>query len=172
MRRNQTDMVLAGMVLSCVAWQVLAGGSFIPAAAAQVAGTQDAVTLSQSDTGRTGSQPSSDRASNIAGAAAAPEVAPSLPVPNVGPNASAQDWLNAARAALALGQTGKAQEAMERAQTRLLDRSVPLFQTRQLSTHPAIPLISEALRALGAGDREGAMRYLDQALPLATPGKD
>lgn len=160
------------MVLSCAAWQAFAGDSVFPAAAAQVAGTQDGVTLSQLDNGRTGSQPSSDRASNIAGAAAAPEVAPSLPVPDVGPNASAQDWLNAARAALALGHTGAAQEAMERAQTRLLDRSVPLFQTRQLSTHPAIPLISDALRALGAGDRETAMRDLDKALPLAKPGPE
>ena len=110
MRRNQTGMALAGMVLSCAAWQVLAGDRFFPAAAAQVAGTRDAVTLSQADNSRTGSQPSSARASNLPGQAAAPEVAPSLPVPDVGPDASAQDWLNAARAELAVGRTGAAQE--------------------------------------------------------------
>lgn len=172
MRRNQTGMVLAGTVLSFAAWQLLAGGGLFPAAEAQIAATQDGVTLAQSDSFHTGSQPLSERASNLPGQAAAPEVAPSLPVPDVGPDASAQDWLNAARAALALGHTGAAQEAMERAQTRLLDRSVPLFQTRQLSTHPAIPLISDALKALGAGDREAAMRDLDKAMPLAKPGPE
>jgi hypothetical protein len=72
----------------------------------------------------------------------------------------------AARNALAAGRTGQAQEAMERAQTRLLDRSTPLFQTDRPSADPAVARISEALRALGAGDRAGALRVLDATLPM------
>jgi hypothetical protein len=123
--------------------------------------------FAQAEPERSGSQPFSERASNTGADARAPQVAPSLPVPPVGENASAEDLLNAARSALVRGRTGEAQEAMERAQTRLLDRSVPLFKTDRPSTHPAIPLISQAIKALGVGDRASAMRYLDQALPLA-----
>ena len=99
-------------------------------------------------------------------------IAPALPVPPVDENASAEEWLHAARSAIARGRTGEAQEAMERAQTRLLDRSVALFKTDRPSTHPAIPLISQASQALAAGDRAAAMQYLAQALPLAHPAKE
>jgi hypothetical protein len=112
-------------------------------------------------------QPASTRASNTGADTGAPQSAPRLPVAPLDDNSTAEQWLVAARSAIALGQTGKAQEAMERAQTRLLDRSVPLFRTNTPSTHPAIPLISQATRALGAGDRAGAMKLLEQAMPLA-----
>ena len=114
-----------------------------------------------------GEQPTSNRASNTGADPGAPQSAPQLPVAPLGDNSTAEQWLVAARSAIALGQTGKAQEAMERAQTRLLDRSVPLFRTNTPSAHPAIPLISQATRALGAGDRAGAMKLLEQAMPLA-----
>lgn len=116
--------------------------------------------------GHTGSEPYSRATSNTSGQANRPEVAPSLPTPMVPENADAVAFLHAARAALARGQTGRAQEALERAETRLLDRSVPLFQTDQASYNPAVPLIAQALRVLGLGDREAAMRYIDQAMPL------
>lgn len=115
-------------------------------------------------------QPTSTRASNTGVDPGAPQSAPQLPVAALDDNSTAEQWLVAARSAMALGQTGKAQEAMERAQTRLLDRSVPLFKTNTPSTHPAIPLIAQATRALGAGDRAGAMRLLEQAMPLAVAG--
>lgn len=111
--------------------------------------------------------PLSPNASNIANGTPESTIAPTLPEPSVGENATPQQLLMAARRALAAGRTGEAQEAMERAQTRLLDRSTPLFQTDRPSTHPGVAQISAALRALGAGDRAGALRGIDAAMPLA-----
>ena len=113
------------------------------------------------------SYPLSPNASNIGGGGPASTIAPTLPAPDVGENATPQQLLLAARAALTAGRTGQAQEAMERAQTRLLDRATPLFQTDRPSTNPAVAEISTALRALGAGDRAGAIRGIDAAIPLA-----
>lgn len=94
-------------------------------------------------------------------------IAPALPEPPVGENESAQVFLRAARVALATGRNGEARQALEMAQTRLLDRSVPLFKTDIPSVHPAIPDIRAALDALAAGDRVAAMQRIDLALPLA-----
>ena len=148
MRHQRTAISLAGSLLTFVAI-----GGFLTSANPSIATAQ--VLESQPEVGRTGSQPSSDRASNTGADVNAPQIAPSLPLPSVDENASPEELLHAARA-----------------QTRLLDRSVPLFKTNQPSTHPAIPLISEALHALGAGDRAGAMAYLDKAIPLAIPPKE
>jgi hypothetical protein len=97
---------------------------------------------------------------------------PARPEPPVDENAGAEEFLHAARSAIARGHIAEAQEELERAQTRLLDRSVPLFKTRDTSTHPAIPLIAQASKALAAGDRAAAMQYVAQALPLAVPPKE
>ena len=56
-------------------------------------------------------------------------VAARLPEPAVNENATIHDLLIAARTALVVGRTGEAQEALERAESRRLDRSVPLLQT-------------------------------------------
>ena len=95
------------------------------------------------------------------------QIAPALPEPPVGENESAQAFLRAARVALATGRNGEARQALEMSQTRLLDRSVPLFKTNMASVHPAIPDIRAALDALAAGDRVAAMQQIDLALPLA-----
>jgi hypothetical protein len=113
------------------------------------------------------SWPLSPNSSNIAGGNAASNIAPTLPTPSIDANATPQQLLLYAKNSLAAGQTGVAQEAMERAQTRLLDRSTPLFQTDRPSVHPGVAAISAALRALGAGDRAGAIRAIDAAIPLA-----
>ena len=167
MRRGQMLRALVYLMAANAA-----SGGWTDTAFAQAPASQSPRMTSQPETGSSGSEPSSLRASNTGGDPDAPQIAPSLPLPPVDPNASAEEFLHAARSAIARGRTGEAQEALERAQTRLLDRSVPLFRTDQPSTHPAIPLISQASRALGAGDREAAMRYLDQALPLARPAKE
>lgn len=111
--------------------------------------------------------PLSHNASNIGGGDTRSTIAPTLPDPSVGEDATPRQLLAAARAALAAGRTGEAQEAMERAQTRLLDRATPLFQTDRPSTNPAVLEITAALRALGNRDRAGAMRGIEAALPLA-----
>ena len=83
--------------------------------------------------------PTSNKASNIGAADTASPIAPALPSPDLGPGAPPLAFLHAARAALATGRTGEAQQALEMAETRLLDRSTPLFQTNDPSTQPADP---------------------------------
>ena len=75
------------------------------------------------------SLPFSDRASNITPQDTTSVIAPNLPSPPLGANASVRDFLTAARSALVQGRTGEAQQSLEMAETRALDRSVPLFQT-------------------------------------------
>ncbi len=115
------------------------------------------------------SLPRSDRASHILPGAAS-TIAPNLPTPPIGENASSHDFLVAARGALAAGRTGEAQQALEMAETRRLDRSVPLFQTTAPISDPLAATIENALHALGAGDRDGAMRLIEQAIVMAPPG--
>jgi hypothetical protein len=111
--------------------------------------------------------PTSNRASNIVASDTVSPIAPALPSPDLGPGAPPEAFLHAARSALASGRTGEAQQAMEMAETRLLDRSTPLFQTDDPSRNPLIHQIGEARRALGNGDRAQSMRLLDQAIALA-----
>ena len=94
-------------------------------------------------------------------------VLPNLPAPSVDENAPPSAFLNAALTAVVSGQLGEAQEALEMAQTRMLDRSVPLFQTHTASDNPAIAQIGKALEALRAGDRAGCMRWIREALDTA-----
>ncbi len=111
--------------------------------------------------------PTSTHASNIDAQDTTSPIAPALPSPDLGPGASPVQFLHAARSALATGRTGEAQQAMEMAETRLLDRSTPLFQTNDPSRNPLIKQIGEARRALGSGDRAQSMQLLDSALSLA-----
>jgi hypothetical protein len=85
-------------------------------------------------------------------------------MPDVGEDGPATAYLRAAEAALATGRTGEAQQALEMAQTRLLDRSVPLGQTGVPSADPAVAQISAALQALAAGDRMGCVTQIQAAL--------
>lgn len=95
---------------------------------------------------------------------AQPIPGPTLPDPAVGPNAGPRALLHDALGALATGRVGEAQEAMERAQTRLLDRSVPMGTTGIPSNQPAVKLISQGLQALAAHDRAGAAHAVRAAL--------
>ena len=110
------------------------------------------------------SLPMSDRASNIVPGDTRSIVAPTLPSPPVGPDAGARDYLAAARTALAAGRTGEAQQSLEMAETRALDRSVAPSQADMPSRSRFIAQIGEARRALGSGDRAQAMAMIDQAL--------
>jgi hypothetical protein len=113
------------------------------------------------------SMPMGTSASNITPSETGSTIAPNLPSPELGDAASAQDYLLAARNALAAGRTGEAQQAMEMAQTRLLDRSVPLFQTHSPSANPVVSQISQALQALAAGDKPRCMSLIEAAIPNA-----
>ena len=110
------------------------------------------------------SLPTSTRASNNVPADTRSVIAPTLPAPPVGPNASARDYLAAARASLVAGQTGQAQESLEMAETRALDRPVVPSQVKVPSDSFFIARIGDARRALGLGDRAQALAMIDQAL--------
>jgi len=110
------------------------------------------------------SLPLSNNAGNIGPQDTQSVIAPNLPSPDVGENAPPEVYLRAARTALLQGRTGEAQQALEMAETRALDRSVPLFQTNTPSKSPLVDTIGKALNALGAGDRAGAVQFIEQAL--------
>ncbi len=112
--------------------------------------------------------PLSAKPSNLAGQGAASELSPRLP--SAPESADAAQLLAIARSAIASGQTGAAQEALERAETRALDRSVPPSQAHTPSADPVVAALSAALAALGAGDTAAAQRQIDAAeKALAAP---
>ena len=65
-------------------------------------------------------------------------IAPALPSPNLPDGAKPSDALRAAQGALAAGRSGEAQDALEMAETRMLDRSVALGTTGD----PSDPTVS------------------------------
>lgn len=95
------------------------------------------------------SLPSSSRASNLTPADTRSDIAPRLPAPNVGPNATVGTYLTAARSCLAHHQTGKAEVALGRAETELLQRSVLASQTDHKSRNPVVARIEQARQELG-----------------------
>ena len=119
------------------------------------------------DVGTGMSMPMGTRASNIDANDTRSTIAPNLPSPSLGPDSSPADYLRAAQASLQAGRTGEAQQSLEMAQTRLLDRSVPLGQTNNPSDNPAVTQISQALQALAARDRAQAMQLIQAAIPAA-----
>ena len=109
------------------------------------------------------------RASNIAPADTRKMVAPALPTPAVPATDSPIDFLRAAQAALARGRTEETQEALERAETRLLDGSAGSGIAGP-SSPPGLPDIRAARRALAVRDRAASTRAIDAALAaLAAP---
>ena len=91
-------------------------------------------------------------------------IAPSLPVPAVGPDSGPRTYLEAAQRALAAGQTGEAQEALERAQTRMLDRSVVPSRADVPDQQPGVEDVNNALHALSAGDRGRTQQIITDIL--------
>jgi hypothetical protein len=110
------------------------------------------------------SLPMSNNASNINRSSTRSDIAPNLPSPPIGQNASVHDYLVAARSALAAGRTGEAQQAMEMAESRALDRSVPRSPTITAVKDPTVARITDALNALGSGDRARSLSILDDLI--------
>ena len=110
------------------------------------------------------SEPSSSRASNITPRDTKSSIAPTLPAPDLGMDASATEYVRAARASLMAGKTGQAQQALEMAETRLLDRVVPPGGMPAPVDSPMVSQIREARRALADGNSPAAMTLIDRAL--------
>ena len=134
-------------------------------ALAQTAGTMsDTGARPGNEIGTGSSLPMSDKASNINSSDPRSKIAPNLPGPALGENAAPRDYLIAARNALAAGKTGMAQQSLEMAQTRLLDRSVLASNVNNASPDPRVKRIEEARQALGAGNIPLAMQIIDSVL--------
>jgi hypothetical protein len=110
------------------------------------------------------SLPQSDKASNIAPTDTRSNIAPTLPSPGIGADAAPSDYLKAARASLVAGRTGEAQQSLEMAETRALDRSVVADQAGTPSNSKLVSQIGDARRALGNGDSKHAIELIDSAL--------
>jgi hypothetical protein len=113
------------------------------------------------------SLPFSDKASNITPENTRSVIAPNLPAPPVGHPATPLDYLVAARIALNEGHTGEAQEALERAETRALDRSLPLREADQPIIDPLVAKIREARYALADNDIPRALQLVTSASQTA-----
>ena len=91
-----------------------------------------------------------------------------LPGPPFPFGESPRAFLEAARQALEAGRIGQAQEAVERAETALLNGSGAPVTTNSPDTQHAILAIGAARRELAAHDRQGANRAIDDALAATT----
>lgn len=107
------------------------------------------------------STPVSSRASNISPADTRSNIAPALPTPMVGADSGPNAYLKAAHDALVSGRTGEAQQSLEMAETRVLDRVVPPDQAGSPNADPAVTQIQSALQSLGNGDRGRALQIID-----------
>jgi hypothetical protein len=91
-----------------------------------------------------------------------------VPVAPAATDASASTFLRAARRALTAGRMCEAQEALGRAETRLLPRAAGLLQASSSDGEHTRRDIDAALRAVATRDRQGALRAIDDALPGVT----
>lgn len=101
------------------------------------------------------SLPRSNNASNIGPSDTRSNIAPTLPASGLGENAKAMEYLTEARASLVAGRTGEAQQSLEMAETRALERP----DGASLAAR-----IRDARQALGAGNKSGAIALIDAAL--------
>ena len=99
-----------------------------------------------------------------------PATALPLPGPPVPSSDSPRAFLEAARRVLEAGRVGEAREALERAETRLLNAPAAPVQASSPERQDAVLAIGEARRALAAHDRQGAIQAIDDALAAATLG--
>jgi hypothetical protein len=121
----------------------------------------------QPGTGESG--PASSTASNIDSTDARSSIAPHLPEPAQGQNGSPEAYLRDAQSALMRHQSGLAQQSLEMAETRLLDRSTLPSEASTPDQTPEIRNVSAALNAIGHHDWEGARHAIQVALASA-PG--
>ncbi len=148
--------VLASAVLASV---VLASAALAPAALAQTAGRDTAPGMSG---------PVSSRASNIGRADTPGGIAPRLPQPDAAEDSGPDGLLRAADRALAEHRTGAAQQALEMAETRLLDRSTEIGASGRPDQDPRVLHVGAALQALGRGDIAAARAGIAVAMQGGT----
>ena len=92
------------------------------------------------------------------------EIAPRLASPVLPEGAPPAAYLQAARRAIAAGRSGEAQEALERAATRVLSRAVRPSRAGEPNGSPLIRTIAEARGAVAVADWSHALRLIALAL--------
>jgi hypothetical protein len=107
--------------------------------------------------------PMSNRASNITPGDTRSVYAPRLPDPMAASN-TPQGYLAAAQRSLNAGKTGAAQEALERAETRLLSRSTDASMAATPADMPMVQQIGEARRAIAGRDMAAAKAAISAAM--------
>ena len=145
----------------------------VPAFAAQAAGSAAAAPMSAVPSAAPGAtglhEPTSSQASNIVTADTRSDIAPALPMPGIGLNAAPARYLHTAQRDLAQHRTGAAQQALEMAETRLLDRSVVQTSVDRPDANPVIAHVRHALDSLGQGRLDMAQRQVDAAIGALGP---
>ena len=116
----------------------------------------------QPGTGESG--PASSTASNIDSADTHSSIAPHLPSPRISENAGPERYLEVAEKALKAHKTGEAQQALEMAETRLLDRSTEAGSASQPDNNPRIAAVTAARKSLADKDWAGARRNIQTAM--------
>ena len=116
------------------------------------------------------SEPSSTRASNINRRDTRSDIAPRLPTPRGGENASPDTYLRDAQRALSQHRTGAAQEALERAETAFLNNPSNPAEPGGPVSNPQQQATEQARQALGRGDTAGAQQLVNQALSQSASG--
>ena len=137
--------------------------------------TVAAPAFAQSMTGdQPGKEPMSTVPTNTNPANTHTEWSPSLPTPPVDPNSAPIAFIRAAQSAIAAGRTGEAQEAIERAESRALDRSTRPSMAGQPSRQGLVQVLAQARQTLASGDKAGTMQLLQRAqtMPEATAAAD
>ncbi len=140
-----------------------------PLAVAQTAPQTDNGARPGNDIGTRSSLPLSPAASNINGSDTQSPIAPTPPAPNVPPDASAAALLMNASQSLAANQTGTADEALEQAETKILQRCVPAALANIPSADPVVMRIEQARQQIGDHDSQGAMATIQQILASNAP---
>lgn len=115
------------------------------------------------------SGPGSNRASNIDRADTPGGIAPHLPMPDAPEDSGPDGLLRAADRALAEHRTGAAQQALEMAETRLLDRSTEIGASSRPDQDPRVLHVGAALQALGRGDIAAARAGIAVAMDGISP---
>lgn len=87
-----------------------------------------------------------------------------LPLPTIAQNARADAYLVSARDAVEQRHPGEAEEALERAETRLLGGPLVSVASAAPNVQRAMLDIRAARRALAIGDSQGSLRAIDDAL--------
>ena len=135
-----------------------------PPTSAPLAPLPDGRTAAPAEDGPLGDvRANSDSASNNGAADTRSLIAPALPTPGAQAD-TARAYLEAARAALVGGHTGAAQEALERAESRALDRDVAPSTAGTAIDEPLIARIGAARQALSVGNTAAALAAIAGAL--------